>query len=50
MGRFRNSDTGIVVSVDDSKDGRFVAGWVPADAPQPAEVKRSPGRPKKAEA
>ena len=33
MGRFRNTTTGVVVSVDDSKDGRFVNGWEPADKP-----------------
>ena len=33
MGRFRNTTTGVVVSVDDSKDGRFVDGWEPADKP-----------------
>lgn len=48
MGRFRNSATGVVVSVDDAKDSRFGEGWVSADAqPSSAEVKRSPGRPKK---
>lgn len=31
MGRFINSETGVVVSVDDSKDDRFDAGWEPAD-------------------
>ena len=33
MGRFQNSETGVVVSVDDSKDERFtrgVSGWEPA--------------------
>lgn len=43
MGRFRNSDTGVVVSVSDDKDDRFASGWVPADAPE----KRGPGRPRK---
>lgn len=43
MSRFKNSNTGVVVSVDDSKDDRFTDGWEPADGP----VKRGPGRPKK---
>lgn len=30
MGRFRNLETGVVVSVDDSKDERFASGWEPA--------------------
>jgi hypothetical protein len=46
MGRFRNLNTQVVVSVDDSKDDRFVDGWESADA----EPKRSPGRPKKSDA
>lgn len=40
MSKFRNADTGVVVSVDDSKDDRFAAGWEPvADGkpkPKPA--------------
>lgn len=35
MSRFRNLRTGVVVSVDDSKDERFEAGWEPGDAPEP---------------
>jgi len=27
MGRFRNLETGVVVSVDDSKDERFASGF-----------------------
>ncbi len=30
MSRFRNTTTGVVVSVDDSKDDRFAAGYEPA--------------------
>lgn len=45
MSRFKNSNTGVVVSVDDSKDDRFADGWVSAEA----ETKRGPGRPKKTE-
>jgi len=45
MSRFRNLETGIEVSVDDSKDDRFVSGWEPADGP----AKRAPGRPKKSD-
>lgn len=45
MGRFRSDSTGVVVSVDDSKDARFGAGWssatepktATADKPQPAK-------------
>lgn len=32
MGRFVNTETQIVVSVDDSKDDRFTDGWESADA------------------
>lgn len=35
MGRFRNLETGVVVSVDDSKDDRFEAGFEPADSTSP---------------
>lgn len=31
MGRFVNDQTGIVVSVDDSKDDRFASGWSAAE-------------------
>lgn len=48
MSKFRNSSTGVVISVDDSKDDRFTSGWVPAETPE-EEPKRSPGRPKKTE-
>ena len=41
MGRFRNLETGVVVSVDDSKDDRFAAGFEPADAP---ESKKAPAK------
>lgn len=51
MSGFRNKNTGVVVSVDDSKDSRFGLEWVRADQPEPApvatEVRRAPGRPKK---
>jgi len=33
MSKFENLNTGIVVSVDDSKDERFGDGWKPAGAP-----------------
>lgn len=34
MSKFENSNTHVVVSVDDSKDDRFSDGWVPVkDAP-----------------
>ena len=29
MSKFINPNTGVVVSVDDSKDERFAAGWEP---------------------
>jgi hypothetical protein len=45
MGRFRNLKTDIVVSVDDSKDDRFVSGWESTEGP----AKRAPGRPKKSD-
>lgn len=41
MGKFRNELTNVVVSVDDSKDGRFAEGWVSADA-KPAVVAARP--------
>jgi len=31
MSRFRNASTGVVVSVDDSKDERFGEGWESAE-------------------
>lgn len=34
MSRFRNTATGVVVSVDDSKDHRFTDGFEPADKPK----------------
>ncbi len=33
MGRFRNSTTGVVVSVDDSKNERFTDGWESPEEP-----------------
>ena len=39
MSRFRNTETGVVVSVDDSKDGRFAVGYEPADE---TPVKKAP--------
>lgn len=35
MSTFRNTTSGVVVSVDDSKDDRYVNGWEPADKPAP---------------
>lgn len=29
MSRFENLENGVVISVDDSKDDRFTAGWKP---------------------
>lgn len=40
MSRFVNSQTGVVVSVDDSKDDRFTGLWEPAeDSPAKPEPK-----------
>jgi hypothetical protein len=51
MSRFENIVTGVVVSVDDSKDSRFTDGWKrPGPDRQEATEhgeKRGPGRPKK---
>ena len=44
MGRFRNLATGAVVSVDDSKDERFDAGWEPVvveEKPKRAAAKKT---------
>lgn len=41
MSRFENIQTGVVISVDDSKDGRFVAGW---KAPGEAAKSDSPDK------
>lgn len=35
MSKFENLKTGVVVSVDDSKDDRFASGWKLAGAPAP---------------
>ena len=35
MSKHRNLNTGVVVSVSDEKDDRFVDGWEPADKPKP---------------
>ena len=51
MSRFRNTTTGVVVSVDDSKDERFVKGYEPADSESkkaPAK-KAAPSKPSKSE-
>lgn len=36
MGRFVSDETGVTVSVDDSKDERFASGWTPAKDGKPA--------------
>lgn len=42
MGRFRNSETGVVVSVDDSKDERFAQGFEPVgDAAKSAPARKA---------
>lgn len=43
MSRHRNTSTGVVVSVDDSKDERYRGGeWEPADAvPKPKRQSKS---------
>ena len=40
MGRFRNLETGVVVSVDDSKDERFTSGWEPAESESKASGRK----------
>lgn len=40
MGRFENLETHVVVSVDDSKDPRFDAGWKPVDGPKKPAAKK----------
>ncbi len=42
MSRFRSTSTGVVVSVDDSKDDRFSNGWESAD--EPAPDKKTPAK------
>lgn len=40
MGRHRHTVTGVVVTVDDSKDARYAGGlWEPGDTPAPAPKK-----------
>lgn len=41
MSKFVNSETGVVVSVDDSKDERFTNGWEPAGAPKKSRPAKS---------
>jgi len=36
MGRFRNVDTGVVITVADAKDERYTTGWESATGDQPA--------------
>ncbi len=40
MSRFRNIKTGVVLSVDDSKDDRFVNGYEAADKAAKASEKK----------
>lgn len=44
MGRFVNSETGVVVSVADDKDERFAEPLWTAEAAKPAPAKRSAGK------
>jgi hypothetical protein len=44
MSKFTNDETGVVVSVDDSKDDRYLQGWT-----REGSEKRGPGRPKKSD-
>lgn len=45
MGRFQNDATGVVVSVDDSKDERFTSGWSPVkDEPTKAPARKAPAK------
>lgn len=41
MGRFVNDETGVLVSVDDSKDERFASGWTSADESKKAPAKKA---------
>ena len=41
MSRFENVKTGVVVSVDDSKDDRYASGWKPVDTKAPSSKKAS---------
>lgn len=41
MSKHRNESTGVVVSVDDSKDDRYTDGWVPADEADKSTSKRA---------
>lgn len=45
MPRLRNSDSGVVVNVDDVTAAQLEGNWEPAD--KKAEPERKPGRPKK---
>ncbi len=49
MGRFRNLDTGVVVSVADEKDARFTTGWesVGADEKKAPAKKAAASKPEK---
>ena len=43
MSKFIQDGTGVVVSVSDEKDGRFVVGWKPVnDSPEPQAAKQRP--------
>ena len=44
MGRFIQTGTGIVVSVDDSKDERFASGWKPYDGTESAPKSDTPDK------
>lgn len=47
MSRFVNSETGVVVSVDDAKDDRFAAPLWTAKAEQKAPAKRASSKSEK---
>lgn len=49
MGRFRNIETGVVVSVADEKDERFVSGWEPADGASKKAPAKKAASPKKSD-
>jgi len=50
MGRHMNTETGVVFSVDDSKDDRYGSHpFGPADDTSEEKPKRGPGRPRKSE-
>ena len=44
MSKFENLKTGVVVSVDDSKDERFASGWKRVGSKSPAARSQAPDK------